>query len=135
MENEIFFILNGRLLVFCSGFIWSLTSRHFQCFTANMTKSENTDSFKISNIRLYLRKHLFHLYFSIHADIRSTVYCVGVQAGDAREWQFAWERFLVASAPSERELLLSVLGCTRAPYLLYRSVNSTPLSYPISHYL
>lgn len=60
-------------------------------------------------------------YFSsIHADIRNTVYCVGVQAGGTREWNFAWERFKAASAPSERELLLSVLGCTRAPYLLYR---------------
>ncbi|GBP46445.1 Aminopeptidase N [Eumeta japonica] len=56
----------------------------------------------------------------IEADIRSTVYCVGVQAGGAREWQFAWDRFRAASAPSERELLLSVLGCTRAPHLLYR---------------
>ncbi|CAH2210162.1 jg2955, partial [Pararge aegeria aegeria] len=55
----------------------------------------------------------------IHADLRSTVYCVGVQAGNAREWNFAWERFLAVSVPSERELLLSVLGCTRAPYLLY----------------
>ncbi|XP_052753551.1 aminopeptidase N [Galleria mellonella] len=59
-------------------------------------------------------------YNEIHADVRSTVYCVGVQVGGAREWRFAWERFRVASAPSERELLLSVLGCTRAPYLLYR---------------
>ncbi|XP_059049755.1 aminopeptidase N [Achroia grisella] len=59
-------------------------------------------------------------YNEIHADVRSTVYCVGVQVGGAREWNFAWERFRVASAPSERELLLSVLGCTRAPYLLYR---------------
>ncbi|XP_063619702.1 aminopeptidase N [Cydia splendana] len=56
----------------------------------------------------------------IHADIRSTVYCVGVHTGNAREWDFAWDRFRAASAPSERELLLSVLGCTRAPYLLYR---------------
>ncbi|XP_023949404.1 aminopeptidase N [Bicyclus anynana] len=59
-------------------------------------------------------------YNEIHADLRSTVYCVGVQAGNAREWNFAWERFLAVSVPSERELLLSVLGCTRAPYLLYR---------------
>ncbi|CAK1546276.1 unnamed protein product [Leptosia nina] len=56
----------------------------------------------------------------IHADIRSTVYCIGVQAGGAREWNFAWDRFTLATSPSERELLLSVLGCTRAPYLLYR---------------
>ncbi|XP_045446717.1 aminopeptidase N [Melitaea cinxia] len=62
-------------------------------------------------------------YNEIHADIRSTVYCVGVQAGGAREWNFAWNRFLVASAPSERELLLSVLGCTREPYLLYRYLD------------
>ncbi|XP_050343236.1 aminopeptidase N [Nymphalis io] len=62
-------------------------------------------------------------YNEIHADIRSTVYCVGVQAGGAREWGFAWDRFMVASAPSERELLLSVLGCTRAPYLLYRYLD------------
>ncbi|CAG9134640.1 unnamed protein product [Plutella xylostella] len=59
-------------------------------------------------------------YNEIHPDIRSTVYCVGVHTGGAREWQFAWERFRAAGAPSERELLLSVLGCTREPYLLYR---------------
>ncbi|CAG5041327.1 unnamed protein product [Parnassius apollo] len=59
-------------------------------------------------------------YNEIHADIRSTVYCVGVQTGGAREWRFAWDRFTEASAPSERELLLSVLGCTRSPHLLYR---------------
>ncbi|XP_072939930.1 aminopeptidase N [Epargyreus clarus] len=62
-------------------------------------------------------------YNDIHADIRSTVYCAGVQAGEAREWQFAWRRFLAAGAPSERELLLSVLGCTRSPYLLYRYLD------------
>lgn len=62
-------------------------------------------------------------YNEIHADIRSTVYCVGVQAGGAREWQFAWSRFAAAGAPSERELLLAVLGCTRAPYLLYRYLD------------
>ncbi|XP_014370444.2 aminopeptidase N [Papilio machaon] len=59
-------------------------------------------------------------YNEIHADIRSTVYCIGVQTGGATEWSFAWDRFTVASSPSERELLLSVLGCTRAPHLLYR---------------
>ncbi|KAL4706801.1 hypothetical protein ACJJTC_018182 [Scirpophaga incertulas] len=59
-------------------------------------------------------------YNEIHADIRSTVYCVGVQAGGAREWNFAWARFRAAAPPAERELLLAVLGCTRAPYLLYR---------------
>ncbi|RVE53196.1 hypothetical protein evm_002029 [Chilo suppressalis] len=59
-------------------------------------------------------------YNEIHPDIRSTVYCVGIQAGGEREWRFAWERFRIASAPAERELLLTVLGCTRAPYLLYR---------------
>ncbi|CAG9794995.1 unnamed protein product [Diatraea saccharalis] len=59
-------------------------------------------------------------YNEIHPDIRSTVYCVGVQAGGEREWRFAWERFRIASAPAERELLLTVLGCTRSPYLLYR---------------
>ncbi|XP_068631133.1 aminopeptidase N [Battus philenor] len=62
-------------------------------------------------------------YNEIHADIRSTVYCVGVQTGGAREWRFAWDRFTVASSPSERELLLSVLGCTRAPHLLYRYLD------------
>ncbi|CAH2070917.1 unnamed protein product, partial [Iphiclides podalirius] len=62
-------------------------------------------------------------YNEIHADLRSTVYCVGVQTGGAREWRFAWDRFTVASSPSERELLLSVLGCTRAPHLLYRYLD------------
>lgn len=74
-------------------------------------------------VRLYINWMLTpdpDKYNEIHTDIRSTVYCVGVQAGGAREWQFAWDRFRAASAPSERELLLSVLGCTRVPYLLYR---------------
>ncbi|KAJ0178640.1 hypothetical protein K1T71_005415 [Dendrolimus kikuchii] len=59
-------------------------------------------------------------YDEIHVDVRGIVYCVGVRTGGAREWQFAWERFRVASAPSERHRLLSVLGCTRAPHLLHR---------------
>ncbi|CAH0605719.1 unnamed protein product [Chrysodeixis includens] len=56
----------------------------------------------------------------IHVDLRGIVYCVGVRAGGVREWTFAWERFRVATAPSERHRLLSVLGCTRSPSLLHR---------------
>ncbi|XP_050562659.1 aminopeptidase N isoform X1 [Spodoptera frugiperda] len=56
----------------------------------------------------------------IHVDLRGIVYCVGVRAGGVREWTFAWDRFKVATAPSERHRLLSVLGCTRSPSLLHR---------------
>lgn len=56
----------------------------------------------------------------IHVDVRGIVYCVGVRAGGAREWTFAWDRFKVATAPSERHRLLSVLGCTKSPSLLHR---------------
>ncbi|CAB3239507.1 unnamed protein product [Arctia plantaginis] len=59
-------------------------------------------------------------YNEIHVDVRTIVYCVGVRAGGAREWNFAWDRFKVATAPSERHRLLSVLGCTRSPSLLHR---------------
>ncbi|KAH9643225.1 hypothetical protein HF086_012887 [Spodoptera exigua] len=59
----------------------------------------------------------------IHVDLRGIVYCVGVRAGGVREWTFAWDRFKVATAPSERHRLLSVLGCTRSPSLLH-SVGS-----------
>ncbi|XP_037296627.1 aminopeptidase N-like [Manduca sexta] len=58
-------------------------------------------------------------YNEIPVEVRGIAYCVGVRAGGAREWQFAWSR-LRAAAPAERHRLLSVLGCTRAPHLLHR---------------
>lgn len=90
-------------------------------FLRSGNKSKRSDEFHHSTPNR-VPQHDLPSVPRIHADVRSTVYCVGVQAGGAREWQFAWAR-LAGAAPAERELLLAVLGCTRAPYLLYRLVT------------
>lgn len=53
-------------------------------------------------------------------NIRSVVYCTAIKHGDQIEWEFAWERFQKTSVSSEKELLLTALGCTRETWLLTR---------------
>lgn len=36
------------------------------------------------------------------------------------EWEFLYERFLKASVSSEKEIILSALGCSREPWILRR---------------
>ncbi|KAG4068421.1 hypothetical protein HA402_007941 [Bradysia odoriphaga] len=56
----------------------------------------------------------------ISPNIRSVVYCTAIKHGDQVEWEFAWERFQKTSVSSEKELLLTALGCTRETWLLNR---------------
>ena len=48
------------------------------------------------------------------------VYCNAIKHGDQTEWEFAWERFQKTTISSEKEILLSALGCTREPWILRR---------------
>lgn len=56
----------------------------------------------------------------ISANIRSTVYCTAIKYGRTSYWEFAWERFRKTNVPSEKEILLASLACTREPWLLVR---------------
>lgn len=48
------------------------------------------------------------------------VYCIAIKFGDEKEWDFAWERFVKADVASEKEILLSAMGCSREPWILTR---------------
>lgn len=52
--------------------------------------------------------------------MRGIVYCAAIQYGTEHEWDFAFERYLKTNVPAEKELLLSALGCSKEPWLLYR---------------
>lgn len=36
------------------------------------------------------------------------------------EWDFAWDRFVKTTIASEKEIILSALGCSREPWILAR---------------
>ncbi|XP_028439977.1 aminopeptidase N isoform X1 [Perca flavescens] len=61
----------------------------------------------------------------IHPNLRSTVYCNAIAAGDAKEWEFAWDEFQNATIASEAEKLRSALACTNQPWLLNRYLEYT----------
>ncbi|XP_034485827.1 aminopeptidase N [Drosophila innubila] len=59
-------------------------------------------------------------YNPINPNMRGIVYCSAIQYGTEFEWDFAFERYLKTNIPAEKELLLSALGCSKEPWLLYR---------------
>lgn len=58
----------------------------------------------------------------------ATVLCIGVAAGGEKEWQAAWDRYTHSNVGSERETILTALGCTREVWLLakYLEMAVTP---------
>ncbi|XP_073818645.1 suppressor of ER stress-induced death [Musca autumnalis] len=56
----------------------------------------------------------------ISADLRSIVYCTAIAFGTEGEWDFAFERFQKSSVSTEKEILLSSLGCSREPWIISR---------------
>ena len=61
----------------------------------------------------------------IPPNVRSTVYCVGVQQGDQSDWEFVWKEYRQADVASERNRLLHSLKCSRVPWLLVRLLHSS----------
>lgn len=56
----------------------------------------------------------------ISPNLRSIVYCTAIKNGNQEIWDFAWERYVNAIVSSEKEMLLSALGCTKEIWLLER---------------
>lgn len=52
--------------------------------------------------------------------MKRLVYCTAISVGGEDHWDFAWERYLKATVSSEKEIILSALGCTRITWLLAR---------------
>uniref|UniRef100_A0AAG5CSS6 Aminopeptidase N n=1 Tax=Anopheles atroparvus TaxID=41427 RepID=A0AAG5CSS6_ANOAO len=61
----------------------------------------------------------------ISPNLKSTVYCTAIKYGDETEWDFAWERFQKATVASEKEILLSAMGCSRVPWILTRYLENS----------
>lgn len=48
------------------------------------------------------------------------MYCNAIRVGGQEDWDFAWKRYLNSNVGSEREAIMSALGCTRETWLLSR---------------
>lgn len=48
------------------------------------------------------------------------MYCTSIEAGSDKEWDFAYERYKNSKVPSEKETLLTALGCSKEPWILAR---------------
>ncbi|XKL66949.1 hypothetical protein PGB90_010369 [Kerria lacca] len=56
----------------------------------------------------------------ISPNLKGTVYCTAIRVGGQREWEFAWQRYLKSNVGSEKDILLSALGCSRETWILSR---------------
>ncbi|XP_027211487.2 aminopeptidase N [Penaeus vannamei] len=59
----------------------------------------------------------------ISPNLKSTVYCYAIGEGGEAEWDFAWQQYLKSNVGSEKEKLLSALGCTKEMWLLSRYLD------------
>lgn len=59
----------------------------------------------------------------ISPNLKSVVYCTAIRVGGPAEWDFTWQRYLESNVGSEKDLLLSALGCTRETWLLSRYLD------------
>lgn len=55
---------------------------------------------------------------SIKPNMKDIVYCVAMREGGLPEWKFAHKQYLETTSASERETLLTAMGCTQKPWLL-----------------
>ncbi|KAM3609680.1 uncharacterized protein V6R79_018407 [Siganus canaliculatus] len=62
---------------------------------------------------------------SIDRNLRWTVYCSAMAAGDEAEWEFGWSQFKNAPAATEASKLMSALACTNNTQLLQRYLSYT----------
>ncbi|XP_045589686.1 aminopeptidase N isoform X2 [Procambarus clarkii] len=56
----------------------------------------------------------------ISPNLKSTVYCHAIGVGGEKEWNFAWEEYLSSNVGSEKNRLLSAMGCTKEVWILSR---------------
>ncbi|KAJ8681954.1 hypothetical protein QAD02_017746 [Eretmocerus hayati] len=49
---------------------------------------------------------------------KSTVYCTAIKYGSSDDWEFLWKQYLKSEVPSEQELILSSLGCSKNTTIL-----------------
>ncbi|KAF6199081.1 hypothetical protein GE061_007106, partial [Apolygus lucorum] len=61
----------------------------------------------------------------IPPNLREAIYSAGIKYGGVKEWQFCWNKYNTTRVPSERKLLLRVLGVASDPWILQRYLLAT----------
>lgn len=56
----------------------------------------------------------------INPNLKELVYCTAIRVGDQTDWEFAWDRFINSNVGSEREIIMTALGCSRETWILTR---------------
>jgi aminopeptidase N len=83
----------------------------------------------LSNFPSLKLTRFFQINFSdqsdsnIPANLRKTVYCTAIAAGDEKEWNFLWEQYLKSNNANEKSNILKALACSREIWIL--QVNLT----------
>jgi len=55
---------------------------------------------------------------SIKPNLKSVIYCTSLAEGSSPEWYFAYKQYKSTTSASEKEEILTSLGCTTKPWLL-----------------
>ncbi|XP_061414451.1 aminopeptidase N-like [Lethenteron reissneri] len=63
--------------------------------------------------------------YIIHANLKSTVYCVAIAAGGQAEWDFGWKMFKETSLATEADKLRDALACSKQTWILNRYLEYT----------
>ena len=59
----------------------------------------------------------------IPSNLRKTVYCTAIEAGDEKEWNFLWEQYLKSNNANEKSNILKALACSREIWILQVKFN------------
>lgn len=58
-------------------------------------------------------------------DMKSVVYCNAIRYGNEDAWDFMWERYLKTNVGTEKNAILSALGCSRDVWILTRYLENS----------
>ncbi|XP_052836414.1 aminopeptidase N isoform X4 [Drosophila gunungcola] len=61
----------------------------------------------------------------IKPNLKSVIYCTALAEGSSAEWYFAYKQYMKTTSASEKEEILTSLGCTTKPWLLSKYLNMT----------
>ena len=68
---------------------------------------------------MHFFKQISHKIFCrISPNLKATIYCTSLREGGVLEWNFAFKQYQETTSASEKEMILSALGCTLKPWLL-----------------
>ncbi|XP_066252731.1 aminopeptidase N-like isoform X1 [Euwallacea similis] len=69
---------------------------------------------------------------TVPPNIRSVVYCTAIREGSEIEWNFVYDKYLGTTSPTEKNILLDALGCTKLKWLLSRYLDKLIDRYSIT---